>query len=185
MSPPGTTDQKQGSFLKRIQRLIGLAKSKPSRDELDSEALAIEREFLSDRRARLERELERRLDQMEYRYKDKREAIARYARDPLPDAWTDGGVPLSITSAIRPLRRELEVLRVLESAIMRRPLVDVIEGALRRVEEELAESLRQARPAELYGEDYWTDEALEQTLSHLLHLWAEWLNHPTGARNTR
>lgn len=161
-------------FIDRLQRLVSLVPGRPRRD---ADELAIERAFLSTRRYALEREVRRRVDSLVRDYPGSRQAILRYAEAPLSDEWRDGELPRDIAYQLRPLHRELDVLTVLDGAIEKRPLRAIIDGVLRRIEEEVMSALQAARPGETYGDSYWSDELLEQIMSHLLHLWAEWLHH--------
>ncbi len=181
MNEPAGVKQTESGFLKRLKRLIPFTLTGRYRDEWDADALAGERRFLAERRADLERELERRVDDLTYRYKALAQTIRAFAKDPLPDVWGTGGPKTNVAASIRPLRRELEVLDALDAAIARRSLTEVLEGAIGRVEEEIMADVRQARPAELYGDSYWSDELVEQILSHLLHLWAQWLRREASS----
>jgi hypothetical protein len=143
----------------------------------DADTRDLERRFLGERRASVELELERRVDDFTKRHRPLSEAILRFARDPLPDAWGDAQLPIEITAGIRPPRREIETIAALEAAVGRRPLVEAIDRMLRRVEDDELEALRDIRATGRYGDAFWSDELLEQILSHLVHLWALWLDH--------
>lgn len=176
---------KQGGFLKQVRRLLAFMPVTTSRERGDPDGLALERRFLAERRATVEREIERRADDLAYRFPQLIDTIESFAHRPLPARLPDGDPAAGVQFALRPLRRELDVLDALGGVIEQRPLVEVLDMGLTRVEREIAEALRAARPAGMYGDDYWSDELLEGILSHLLHLWALWLQQEAGGEQHR
>lgn len=170
-----TTGAKEPAFQRFLKRLFRFVPGPTGGRRRDEKQLAQERQFLAERRAALERELRRRAEAFTTQFPELRGRIEAFARDPLPDHWRSDALPRVVAYGLRPLRRDLDLLDALERAIAQRPLSVVIEEALRRMEDETLEALRGARPAERYGDDFWTRELVEQSLSHLYHLWAEWL----------
>jgi hypothetical protein len=178
-----TASQAHPTFRRRLSRFIGALRGRRDRADWEPEALRQEQQFLTERLAALGAELERRCQRLARTYPDLGEPIERYARDPLPERWESGGSAGDIERHLRPLRREIDVLEALHAAVAKRPLAEVIEGALRRVEEDQQQilgSLRRWQPGERYHDRYWSDELLEQILSHLLQAWWEWSGRHRG-----
>jgi hypothetical protein len=142
----------------------------------DAGARDLERRFLDERRASVERELKRRVEDLTRQHRPLAQAIHRFARDPLPEAWAGGDLPMGVAAELRSPRREIQTIAALQDAVERRPMGEVIENMLRRAEDEELEALHDLRATGRYGDVYWNDELLEQILSHLVHLWAEWLS---------
>ena len=163
-------------FLKRFGRLVPAPAGCPPREESDADLLALEREFRAERRARIERELERLIDHFTARHPGMGAAILHVARQPLPKNWRQRGeLPEDVALQIRPLRQELDVLDALVSAVFHRPLVATIKRALRRLIDEDVELVGQSHSWDYDTDQFWSNELVEQILSNLIEHWGEWL----------
>lgn len=177
-TPPKPPDHEEDTgFLKRFGRLVPAPLGRPPRERSEADLVALERQFLAERRAHVERELARLIDRCTVSHPGMEAAIGRAARQPLPSDWHQAEIPAEVALEIRPLRQELDVLDALEAAVARRPLDDVINRALRQLIEEDVELIKEARSWGNDSDQFWSNELVEQILSNLMERWSEWLRH--------
>ena len=138
----------------------------------DREALALEQRFLAERRRRTQQDLERRCGVIIDHQPELAPQLEPIRDDPVAPHPEMVGVGTTTRAIVRPLRRRLLVIAMLQVAVAWRPLVSVIDHTMAQSRSESMAVLEQYPRGSQVPEQYWLNEILQQTLDDL---WSDWL----------
>lgn len=159
-------DQFRGLLLHHLTLLRGAGKLTRNADEL-----ALEQRFLTERWGHTEQDLDHRIGAIVQQQPELAPALESIRGDPVaphPEILT---LSSGARAIVRPLRRRLLVIAMLQVAVAWRPLVDAID---RVMASSTAENIGRAgrRESGTVSEQYWMNEILQQTLDDL---WTDWV----------
>ena len=132
--------------------------------------------FRQEARARVQQEIARRAERVKERAPELADEVDAYLAQPLPPFPAQRGPRQRLGARFRWLRLEAEVLEDLERRIVHRPLGEVLEGELRRVQRRELDLERAESEGAAYLRDprFWDAEVRAHILERLLRQWAHW-----------
>ncbi len=139
----------------------------------DSENYGLERQFLIDMKAGIDREMAHRAKELGSVAPELSGETVKVLEDftkPLTDS-----VPLTLVAQFQALRLEEAILAELERDIEQAPLVHTIESKLHRIEnEELGLTGERPEGRYLTNSAYWRDEDARLAFNSIFKNWARW-----------